>query len=182
MPYLITGVVKFAGYFLFALTYFRLSRQHVRRSLSRDVTGHVSEDRFCASCDYNLRGLQPAGTCPECGNRYEETLIEQPARETKAEVPNLIAFSLIRTVIGLVMGSMYWSVFGDSGRSEIPLVWLGLAPIRYVEWLTVIGLYRKSFDCRPSNIASTALLGTIWSYLLDLPVILGFCVTFGVPC
>jgi hypothetical protein len=34
----------------------------------------IDVDRACATCGYNLRGLQPAGLCPECGSLVSESL------------------------------------------------------------------------------------------------------------
>jgi len=34
----------------------------------------IDVDRACATCGYNLRGLQPAGVCPECGSLVSESL------------------------------------------------------------------------------------------------------------
>lgn len=38
------------------------------------VDGCLAEDRRCFSCGYNLRGLLPGGTCPECNTPVVESL------------------------------------------------------------------------------------------------------------
>jgi hypothetical protein len=34
----------------------------------------IHSDRPCATCGYNLRGLQPDGLCPECGSLVSDSL------------------------------------------------------------------------------------------------------------
>lgn len=40
-----------------------------------DAQGNLAEDIPCRRCGYNLRGLAPAGTCPECGTPVGRSLI-----------------------------------------------------------------------------------------------------------
>lgn len=40
-----------------------------------DSQGSLAEDIPCRRCGYNLRGLAPAGTCPECGTPVGRSLI-----------------------------------------------------------------------------------------------------------
>lgn len=41
-----------------------------------DDAGRLDADRRCAGCGYNLRGLAPTGTCPECGTLVADALDE----------------------------------------------------------------------------------------------------------
>jgi len=43
---------------------------------------HISFDLPCSACGYNLRGLQPTGTCPECGSPARNSLDGRAARPT----------------------------------------------------------------------------------------------------
>src|SRR4051812_29270484 len=36
----------------------------------------IDFDRACATCGYNLRGLQPSGVCPECGSLVSGSLAD----------------------------------------------------------------------------------------------------------
>lgn len=39
-----------------------------------DAAGALAVDLPCRACDYNLRGLAPAGRCPECGRPIDQSL------------------------------------------------------------------------------------------------------------
>lgn len=39
-----------------------------------DAQGHLCENLACVACGYNLRGLEPQGGCPECGESIARTL------------------------------------------------------------------------------------------------------------
>jgi hypothetical protein len=67
----------------------------------------LDEDVPCAGCGYNLRGLEPAGRCPECGNpaavsvsRHRDRRLRPPdprwAREVVGgAVASLVSFGLL---------------------------------------------------------------------------------------
>src|SRR5262245_32112317 len=40
----------------------------------RDSTGHIDVDMPCVACNYNLRGLDLDGACPECGLAIERSI------------------------------------------------------------------------------------------------------------
>lgn len=42
--------------------------------LRTDPEGRIDQDLSCIACDYNLRGLPPDGTCPECGRQVQDSL------------------------------------------------------------------------------------------------------------
>lgn len=39
-----------------------------------DDAGHLTDAVSCTECDYNLRGLSPNATCPECGHPIDESI------------------------------------------------------------------------------------------------------------
>lgn len=179
--FFITGGIKFLGYLGFAATFFRWKPHHVPEAPAVDAAGCMSEDRFCGTCGYNVRGLIPGGICPECGSGFGVFPLSAPPNESAKRTPNIFLFSLARTIIGLVLGGTYWYLIGDPGRGGMMSAWIGLAPIRFVEWMLVIGLFRKCFRRQPNQVILLATIGTAFSFVLDLPVILGFCVAMGGP-
>jgi hypothetical protein len=180
LPYLITGAIKFLGYLIFTVLMFRSRVASTRPAPVLDQSGRFGEDRFCANCGYNVRGLLPNQNCPECNAVISTNPMQNPPTGENGAVPGYFAFSLTRTVIGLAVGACYWEFMDTSSRS--PMIWAGLAPFRMLEWLFVIGLFWRYFRDDRRGAVIVAVYGTGWSYLLDIPVALGFCVTYGVPC
>jgi hypothetical protein len=73
----------------------------------------VDRDIPCVTCKYNLRGLEDAGICPECGAAVAQSLTPKP--RFRHAYPHAfkygliggmchIAGSLLLLLIGLVMG------------------------------------------------------------------------------
>ena len=180
VPYFITGSIKFLGYLLFTVLIFRSRVAAGRPAPVLDQSGRIVEDRYCAQCGYNVRGLLPNQNCPECNAVIPTNPMRNPPTGEIETVPGYFAFSLTRTVIGLLVGACYWEFMDTSGRS--PMIWAGLAPLRMLEWLFVIGLFWRYFKHDHRGAVLIAILGTLWSYLLDIPVALGFCLNYGVPC
>jgi hypothetical protein len=65
-------------------------------------------------------------------------------------------------------------------------VYLTLAPLRVLQWGFVVWVF---YECRSSpgrlpRLATRALIGTVWSYVLDLPaVVLGISMSgLGLMC
>ena len=85
----------------------------------------------------------------------------------------------VRTVIGLAAGIGAAYVASQLGilRSEVGFYTL-LAPIRICEWLILLGLFfRRDWDWPRS--LKLAALGTVWSYILDIPAIMAVFVIPG---
>ncbi len=61
----------------------------------------LADDRPCLQCGYNLRGLSPAGACPECGTPVQRSLLG-----------NLLVYSSREYVRQLVIGVrlIWWSI------------------------------------------------------------------------
>lgn len=64
LPYLITGAIKFLGYLLFTVLIFRSRVEATKPAPVLDQSGRFAEDRYCAVCGYNIRGLLPNQNCP----------------------------------------------------------------------------------------------------------------------
>ena len=86
----------------------------------------------------------------------------------------------VRTVIGLAAGIGAAYVASQLGilRSEVGFYAL-LAPIRICEWLIVLGLFFRRPDWDWPRSLKLAALGTLWSYVLDIPAIMAVFVIPG---
>lgn len=74
----------------------------------RPATGGVAVDLTCRQCRYNLRGVQQAGNCPECGTPVRETLSgvapAEGRREAAADALRSFARSYLSAIpLGLFM-------------------------------------------------------------------------------
>ena len=85
----------------------------------------------------------------------------------------------VRTVIGLGAGIGAAYVASQLGilRSEVGFYAL-LAPIRICEWLILLRLFFHR-DWEWSRSLKLAALGTVWSYVLDIPAIMAVFVIPG---
>jgi hypothetical protein len=93
----------------------------------------------------------------------------------------------VRTLIGMVAGAGYfllWYLFDkhalDTGEAFPYRYLAGLLPIRIGEWWLLIWLF---YDRELRQIAKDwrmVGIGTVWSYVLDTPAVLGFFATAGV--
>jgi hypothetical protein len=91
---------------------------------------------------------------------------------------------LTRTALGMAFGALYALLvtrvpYGMLDGPD-PLAYLGLLPVRLVEWALLVSLFfdRRLEQRRP---LAWALLGGVGvSYLLDLPAVFGFFITGGI--
>lgn len=103
------------------------------RSIEHDVT--------CLGCGYNLRGLRPAGRCPECGGSVEVSLKNRwldgadPAtvRRVRRGLWLLLVSVLLTAGSFGCMGLMWLGEF-DVGESWM-LAYLALVGIEHTAWL-----------------------------------------------
>lgn len=90
----------------------------------------------------------------------------------------------VRTLIGMAAGAAYfgaWHAMGKPLGGDLTFLYLaGLLPIRIAEWWLLIWLfYDRALAEREAGWWMVAL-GTVWSYILDAPAIVGFIATAGV--
>lgn len=78
-----------------------------------------------------------------------------------------------RTLIGVIFGTIYFYL--ASVVFPGVLVLLGLIPIRIVEWTLLICWFYDRELKDWTRLRDVIVLGTIWSFMLDLPALLGFC-------
>jgi hypothetical protein len=110
------------------------------------------------------------------------------SRAYKRPDRNPIIVGVVRTLIGMAAGAAYaWLAFsiGASYRgTALPdyagwVYMAGLLPIRIAEWWLLIWLfYDRRFE-QPAKGWKMVALGTVWSYVLDLPAAVGFIATAG---
>ena len=92
---------------------------------------------------------------------------------------NPFLFGVTRTLLGMLLGA----AAGLLGLIALELAFvvflLGLIPFRIFEWYITLRLvYGKSATFKDSVAAMTAL-GLVWSFVLDVPAIIGFIATGG---
>jgi len=93
-------------------------------------------------------------------------------RHERVVQPRPIVFGLARTAIGLGAGIAYALTVSQLAitRGELTF-YLGLLPIRVLEWLAVLWLFYRATSER-RHWPRYVLAGIGWSFFLDLPAIL----------
>ncbi len=87
--------------------------------------------------------------------------------------PGALTFGIARTALGLLVGAGFASLmfFVGAARSEIGF-YLLLLPVRVGEWvLTIWFFFTRTLDVPRQPVMKHALLGSVVSYLLDIPAI-----------
>ena len=86
----------------------------------------------------------------------------------------------VRTAIGLAAGFGAVYAAGHLGIGKSELGWYALlVPIRICEWLILLALFFRRPTWNWPHAFRLALLGTVWSYVLDLPAALAVFVIPG---
>ena len=85
----------------------------------------------------------------------------------------------VRTVIGLVVGviAVFFASQLDIFRST-PTFFVLLVPTRIAEWLLLLWLFFERPNWSWSRALTWASLGTVWSFILDVPAIIS---AFALP-
>jgi hypothetical protein len=91
-------------------------------------------------------------------------------RRYRAPGPHPVLFGTARMVLGLVAGLTVGALLRVA-HNEL-LFYLVLAPVRMGEWLLVLWLFYGRAGLPRSRWLWLSVLGSLWSYLLDLPAIL----------
>jgi hypothetical protein len=93
----------------------------------------------------------------------------------------------VRTLIGMIAGAGYfllWYLFdyrAISTGEAFPYRYLaGLLPVRIGEWWLLIWLFYDRELRQAAKDWRMVALGTIWSYVLDAPAVLGVFATAGI--
>ena len=95
----------------------------------------------------------------------------------------------VRTLIGMAAGAAYFGLWSlvvhkvnlpGGIHGGVPVLYLvGLLPVRIAEWWLLIWLFYDRDLRQVAKDWSLVLLGTLWSYVLDVPAIAGFIATAG---
>lgn len=102
-----------------------------------DAAGRVAVDAACTVCKYNLRSLEPAGFCPECGQPVAVSLREWGRYLRHAPLPylqklvrgtRLIVWAVIISIVGsvalwvgsLIVAAQVSAAFRAAGGATLP--------------------------------------------------------------
>jgi hypothetical protein len=89
----------------------------------------------------------------------------------------------VRTLIGMAAGVAYFNLWrlipGTAAASGFGYMG-GLVPVRFGEWWLLVWIFYDRELRQARKNWCTVALATIWSYVLDVPALVGFLVTGGV--
>ena len=108
-----------------------------------DATGTIVTDLSCHRCGYNLRGLNQAGRCPECGvpiglSCHGDLLryCEPTWLDTLARGASLILWGILAVVIAVALGTVLAAVMGAQSEVIVGVLTLGGSLVGlYGAWL-----------------------------------------------
>jgi hypothetical protein len=113
---------------------------------------------------------------------------ESPAgSSTSSENPPLPSFWIAggaRTLIGVAIGTFvglgFWNIPYFANRSIIaePLFFVGLVPVRILEWWLLLAWIYKAFPVPPKRVALIIAVGILVSFALD---VVGIISAFVIP-
>jgi hypothetical protein len=95
---------------------------------------------------------------------------------------NALVVGGVRTLIGMGAGATYyglWRLIPDATAAGGIGYLCGLLPVRIVEWWLLLWLFYDRRLQQDRRDWRTVGLATIWSYILDVPAIIGFLITGG---
>jgi hypothetical protein len=137
------------------------------------TSGVVIIDLPCRQCGYNVRGLSPAGACPECGARVALSLrgdllrYSQPQwlRKLQRGV-ELILWNIVLAILAAIALAVLTRIAGTSGGLIGQLITLAAALVGFVGawWLTEpdpSGLGEDQYGTVRKLIRITLMLGAI---------------------
>jgi len=85
---------------------------------------------------------------------------------------HFLVFGIARTILGVITGVTYaFSVEKFGLDFEEPMFYVLLFPVRFAEWFFLIWLFYRRHGITRKQLVLYSLLGTIWSYFLDVPAI-----------
>ena len=88
---------------------------------------------------------------------------------------SIFKIGFTRLIIGVLFGSIFGYFFFHTGI----YFYLGLIPIRLLEWSIISKLFYDNKLTNRTELIQTCIQGTVVSFLLDIPATIGFLVTGG---
>jgi len=94
--------------------------------------------------------------------------------------PHPAVFGLTRTGLGVAAGVAFASIalWSNLTQSEAAF-YVGLAPVRMAEWLLILWFYYVRSGLSRDRWIKYSVLGSVWSYVLDIPAVLSIFVVPG---
>lgn len=85
---------------------------------------------------------------------------------------HFLIFGIARTILGIIVGFSYAINTEKYGLvCPSPMFFVLLLPVRFAEWFFLIWLFYHRHGITKRQLILYSTLGTIWSYLLDVPAI-----------
>jgi hypothetical protein len=100
-------------------------------------------------------------------------LLNNKVSQDSCEIPNTWKSGLVRTGIGVVVGTVvglaFWKVLPSAWSDEYGgvLFWSGLVPVRILEWYFFLWLLYRQCHLQLSQTAIAITSGIVTSFLLD---------------
>jgi len=108
--------------------------------------------------------------------------LSAPLGEREVVAPRPLALGVTRAIVGLMAGGVYALVLSrDVVDFSIPVLFISLAPLRFIEWLVVILILFPPELRSRRFVFLGSLIGMLVSYVLDLPGIGIWWLLPGVP-
>jgi hypothetical protein len=89
---------------------------------------------------------------------------------TDGAFPGALKIGVIRTIVGIMGGVAYAGILSGLGADVgATLLFVALAPLRMLEWATLLALLFGPKQRPPHFILLGSIVGTLASYVLDVP-------------
>ncbi len=90
----------------------------------------------------------------------------------KKTSPHPIIFGAARTLLGVAVGIGSLFLLSSLTSNQGTLFFVFLIPIRFFEWFLILYLFYERKNYSFKRISGYAVMGIIWSFVLDIPAIM----------
>ena len=90
----------------------------------------------------------------------------------KKTSPHPIIFGVTRTLLGVAVGIGSLFLLSSLTSHQGALFFVFLIPIRFFEWFLILYLFYERKNYSFKRISGYAVMGIIWSFVLDIPAIM----------